>query len=114
MKPLVFSGRVIKGKQKGKPLGFPTANISLYQRVPSGIYLSTTNYNGTIYPSLSYIGNEKILETYVLDFDENLYGKRITVELHNRLRNSQKFDSTGDLVVVIKEDEKKAREYFKI
>lgn len=114
MKQAIFSGKVIKGKQKGKTLGFPTANISLNQKIPLGIYISTTNYGGSAYPSISYIGNEQILETYVLDFEADLYGKRITIELRNKLRNSQKFDSTADLVAAIKEDEKKVREYFKI
>ena len=114
MKTITFSGIVIKGKQKGKSLGFPTANISLHQKIPMGIYISTTNYDGSTYPSISYIGNEKTLETYILDFDADLYGKWITVELRNQLRNSQKFDSTPELIDIIKEDEKKAREYFKI
>ena len=114
MAKLVLSGIVKKGRQKGKALGFPTANISLNKKIPQGIYVSLTNYNGTIYPSLSYIGNEQVLETYILDFNENLYGKKITVELRNQLRNSQRFDSTADLTAAIKEDEKKARKYFKL
>lgn len=113
-------GKVRKANLRGKKLGFPTANINLTKKYPSGIYVSKTKINNVYYPSLTFIGVAKTFgektfqaETYILNFSSNLYGKWITVELLKKIRENKKFQSAKELVEQMKEDEKRAREYFK-
>lgn len=107
--------------KRGKKLGFPTANVNLYKKIPEGIYVSKTKIGKSIYPGLTFIGiaktfNEKKLhaETYILDFKKNIYDKWISVKLLKKIRGNKKFKSAEELVEQMKEDEKKARKYFKI
>ncbi|MDO8638977.1 MAG: riboflavin kinase, partial [Candidatus Daviesbacteria bacterium] len=107
--------------QRGKQLGFPTANVNLTKNIPEGIYISKTKIKKNIYFSLTFIGtaktfNEKkfLAETYILDFDRNIYGKWISVELIKKIRNNQKFNSAEDLVKQMKQDEQEARQYFSL
>jgi riboflavin kinase/FMN adenylyltransferase len=114
-----FSGIVIEGKKRGRDLGFPTANIEINQKIPSGIYISWTEIDKTQHPSLTFFGEAKTFneslfqaETWILDFKENIYNKKITIQLLKKLRENQKFDSVENLVRQMKDDEKKARKYF--
>lgn len=110
---MFFKGKVVKGKAVGRVLGFPTANILLYKKVPIGIYISKVKFKNLTYPALSYIGNEEILETYILDFNLNLYEKEIEVNLLKKIREVQKFDKDEDLIKAMKKDLKEARNFFK-
>lgn len=116
---LKFWGKVRQHNQRGRELGFPTANINLTQKIPEGIYISKTKIENSFYPSLTFIGiaktfNEKRFhaETYILDFKENIYGKWISVELIKKIRENMKFNSADDLIKQMKKDEMKARQYF--
>lgn len=120
MKPLyTINGTVIAGKKRGRDLGFPTANIALREPVPSGIYFSFTNIADTKYPSLTFIGDAKTFgetlfqaETYILDFTDDMYGKKMTVHLLEKIRDNEKFTSPQALIEQMQDDEKKARVYF--
>lgn len=108
---LTLRGVVIKGKQRGKDLGFPTANIPLVQSIPEGIYISQTEIDGAHFPSLTFVGSAKTFnetdakaETYILDFDKDIYGKEITVELVKKIRENQKFNSVEELQEAMKKD----------
>lgn len=112
-------GKVRIHNQRGKTLGFPTANINLSQKIPEGIYISKTKISGKEHKSITFIGeaktfNEKSFhaETYILDFDKNIYGKWISVELIKKIRGNKKFNSSDELVKQMREDEKNARRYF--
>ncbi len=114
-----FWGKVRKNIQRGKKLGFPTANINLVKKIPEGIYISKSKIDGRIYPSLTFIGiaktfNEKIFqaETYILDFKKDIYGMWITIDLLKKLRENKKFPSAQDLMIQMKKDEAAARKYF--
>lgn len=114
-----FWGKVRKDKQRGKVLGFPTANINLTKNIPEGIYISKTKIKQKQYPSLTFIGtvrtfNEKrfLSETHILDFKQNIYDKWISVELIKKIRDNKKFKSAEKLMKQMEKDEKKAREYF--
>lgn len=114
-----IEGKVKKGRNRGKALGFPTANIDLEKEVPDGIYLSKTRLEGKTYPSLTFIGGAKTFgeglsqaESYILDFKEDLYGKVITIKLLEKIRDNQKFNSREELIEQIKNDEKVAKKYF--
>lgn len=114
-------GKVLKGKKRGKRLGFPTANISLHKNIPEGIYLSKTKIKKNIFPSLTFIGKAETFgerkhscETYILSFDKAIYHKWITVYLIQRLRDNKKFLSEEELIDQMKDDKKKAKEFFKL
>lgn len=114
-----FWGKVRKHNQRGKQLGFPTANINLRKKIPEGIYLSQTKLGNLIYPSLTFIGvaktfNEKKFhaETYILDFKQNIYGQWISVKLLKKIRDNKKFSSAEELIRQMKKDKEKARKYF--
>lgn len=115
-----FWGKVRKHNQRGRKLGFPTANINLTKNIPEGIYVSKTNVGSLLYPSLTFIGmaktfNEKRFhaEIYILDFKKNIYDKWITVTILKKIRDNKKFKSAKKLVSQMKKDEKIARQFFK-
>lgn len=120
MTPLyTLLGIVREGKKRGKNLGFPTANIALSEEIPSGIYISFTTLEGNQYPSLTFIGEAKTFEedlyqaeTWILDFNQDIYDKKIAITLLKKIRENQKFDSVALLLKQMKEDEKKARAWF--
>ena|ERR1035437_3915240 len=114
-----FWGKVKKNIQRGKKLGFPTANINLAKNIAEGIYISKSKIEGKIHPSLTFIGmaktfNEKKFqsETYILDFNKNIYGKWITIDLLKKIRENIEYTSEQDLIIQMKKDEEIARKYF--
>jgi|GEM_PF-522475 riboflavin kinase/FMN adenylyltransferase len=127
-----FWGKVRKHNQRGKKLGFPTANINLRKNIPAGIYISRVKIGKLIYSALTFIGkaetfNEKSFqaETYILDFKKNiykrslkseltnsLYGQWLSIRLLKKIRDNKKFDSADDLIAQMKKDEALAREYL--
>lgn len=114
-----FWGKVRKHNQRGKTLGFPTANVDLHKKIPEGIYISKTKIQEKIYFSLTFIGKAKtfdeekfLAETYILDFNQNIYDRWISVELLKKIRDNQKFASAKELINQMKKDEEAARKYF--
>lgn len=114
-----FRGKVRSHNRRGKSLGFPTANVDLHQKIPEGVYISKTKILNKKYNSLTFIGQVKTFneqryhsETYILDFDQNIYDKWISIELLKKIRGNIKFNSAKDLIKQMKEDEKQARNYF--
>ena len=106
--PYQRSGIVIKGKENGRKINFPTANILREENKvlpPIGVYRTRTVIDGQIYDSRTNIGThptideagENIIETNVFGFSGNLYGKTITVEFLSYLREQKKFDSRESL-----------------
>lgn len=114
-----FWGKVRKHIQRGKRLGFPTANINLSKQVPEGIYVSITKIENRQYSSLTFIGRAKTFnekkfqaETYILDFKKDIYNRWMTVTILSKIRENKKFDSAEELIKQMKKDEQKARKYF--
>lgn len=107
---MIFRGKVKKGFKKGKSLGFPTANIAVRKRIDEGIYVSYTTIKKIKYFSLTFIG--ETAETYILDFNANLYNRWISVELIKKIRGNIKFSSEEELVKRMKKDELVARSFF--
>ncbi len=114
-----IQGRVKKGFQRGKKLGFPTANIAIKKEIEEGIYISHTIFKKVKYASLTFIGEAKTFqeklfqaETYFLDFNSNLYNQWISVELIKKIRGNRKFRSEEELVRQMKKDELVARSFF--
>lgn len=111
-------GKVRIHNQRGKTLGFPTANINLHLDIPEGIYISKTRVNGKEYKSITFIGEAKTFnekrfhaETYILDFNKNIYGKWISVRLLKKIRGNKKFNSAKELIDQMKKDEVLTRQY---
>ncbi|MBI2338693.1 riboflavin kinase [Candidatus Daviesbacteria bacterium] len=116
-----FWGKVRRHSQRGKKLGFPTANINLTKDIPEGIYISRTKIEDRQYSSLTFIGQAKtfhekkfLAETYILDFDQDIYDKWISVKLIKNIRGNKKFNSAEDLIKQMKKDEQEARGYFNL
>lgn len=114
-----FWGKVKKGKGRGKDLGYPTANINLHKKIPEGVYLSFVKINKNQFPSLTFIGTAKTFnetkyqaESYLLDFNGNLYGKFVSIKLLKKIRGNFKFKSVKSLILQIKKDESLAKKYF--
>ncbi|MDP3740926.1 MAG: riboflavin kinase [bacterium] len=114
-----ISGIVQKHKGRGKKLGFPTANIDIGRGVDieDGIYAGTVG--PTELPALVFVGaaltfgdTKRQAEIYILDFEGDLYGQEIEVEILKKIRDNKKFGSDAELVAQMRGDKKQAREYF--
>lgn len=110
-----FSGIVVKGKQLGRTIGFPTANIKInedYKLIPkNGVYIVKSNYDKKTIFGLMNIGTRptidgtnQTIEVFFLDFDKTIYDKTLTIEIIEFIREEQKFDSLNDLKNQINED----------
>jgi len=101
-----ISGRIIYGNQYGKKLGFPTANLDLHDpEIESGVYIGKVYFNDTSHNAAIFIDEEKkLLEAHILDFEGNLYGKEIEVEIGEKIREVVKFASEKKLINQILKD----------
>ena len=97
---------VVHGRKIGRALGFPTANMSLegYNDIERGVYRSSVVIDGTHYRAMSNVGirpsvggKELLLETHVLDFSGDLYGRKLCITLVEKIRDEKRFASIGDL-----------------
>ncbi len=112
-------GVVQKGDQRGRELGYPTANVTLgdYQRPKYGIYaVRVTLEDGSEHPGVANLGirptfdpAQELLEAHLFDFDADLYGRKIEVALHAYIREEKRFDGIEPLIAHMREDEAKAR-----
>ena len=117
--PFAIEGVVRRGKQLGRTLGFPTANVFMadYVAPRKGVYATRTRLpDGRIVPGVANIGNnpttgevETRLEVWLFDFDEDLYGQVIETSLIAFLRPEEKFSSIDAMVEQIRVDERQAR-----
>ena len=109
-RPFELDGTVVAGHQRGGTLGFPTANLLLepdHACPRYGIYAGSARGHRaavSIGTNPHYGGTERRVEPYLLDFDGDLYGQRLVVELWERLRDEEAFDSEEALVAQIAAD----------
>ncbi|MDD3772065.1 MAG: bifunctional riboflavin kinase/FAD synthetase [Weeksellaceae bacterium] len=117
-----LTGKVIHGDKLGRTLGFPTANLETeqYKLLPeNGVYMSKLYRQGKTYKALTSIGTrptithsgEKRVETFVLDFDEAIYGELIEIEFLHKIRDDKKFDSLDELVQQMNKDKDFAEKF---
>ncbi|MFR8620548.1 MAG: riboflavin biosynthesis protein RibF, partial [Romboutsia timonensis] len=109
-----LSGEVIHSKKLGRTIGFPTANISINKNmiIPKvGIYATKVYVNGKIYYGATNIGynptvngDNLSIETNILNFDEDIYGKVITIEFLERIRDEKKFNGIEELKSQLQKD----------
>lgn len=117
-----FQGRVIPGDARGRQIGFRTANLAFWEEqiIPlNGVYATRILMEGQVFPSVTNIGirptfdsgqSSMRVESHLLDFDGDLYGKDLDIEFVERLRDEQRFASIHDLVEQIGRDVQRARE----
>jgi riboflavin kinase/FMN adenylyltransferase len=113
-----MSGRVTRGDQLGRKLGYPTANIRVGRRRPplTGVYAVRVLGLGPARNAVASLGTrptvdgkEMRLEVHIFDFDEDIYGRRIQVEFVSRLRKEQRFESVEVMTRQLHKDAAAAR-----
>ena len=118
-----FSGEVVKGKQLGRTIGFPTANIQIkesYKLIPkNGVYIVKSNYDGNTIFGMMNIGNRptvngenQTIEVNFFDFDTDIYNKIISIEILDFIREEQKFDSLDSLKSQLNKDQQTSLSYI--
>ena len=113
---------VVRGDQRGRTIGFPTANLATDNELlpANGVYATTASVNGVVYPSVTNIGvrptvdnsGRVSIETHIFGFDRDLYGRSIRVGFVQRLRDERKFESLDALRAQIEDDCSRARVLF--
>jgi riboflavin kinase/FMN adenylyltransferase len=122
--PFVLTGTVVKGKELGKKLGFPTANLKVeenYKLIPkNGVYVVRSKIKDTLVYGMMSIGTnptvggtEKTIETNFFMPDINLYGKKLQIELLAWIRGEENFDSVEDLKAALKQDQAFSERFIK-
>lgn len=122
-RPYTINGEVLHGREIGRTIGFPTANLAFAPRIHvprSGVYAALVRIDGKRYQSIASIGRRPTiapgqavnLEVHILDFNEDLYGKEISVTLLAFLRNEKKFESLDALKEGITTDIENVENYF--
>ena len=108
-----YSGTVQEGTKRASALGFPTINIPLHNAELSGIYAGVVTHEDREYHAAIFGDSVRgVLEAYLIDFDEDLYGKEITITLLHKLRESQTFSDEESLKKQIGEDVEKVIHFF--
>lgn len=108
----IIEGEVIHGAKLGRQMGFPTANMEVGSvNVENGVYISSVIINGTEWRAMSNVGvrpsvdgHSRLLETHLLDFDGDLYGRKLTVKLLRKIRDEKRFNSVEELQQQLQND----------
>ena len=122
-RPFALRGPVLHGDHRGRELGFPTLNIETSadrQLPPDGVYITRALIGDRKILSCTNIGlrptfgssKTRLIETHLLDFDDNLYGEIVTIELLSYLRPEMKFNGVEELIQQIESDLTKTRAWF--
>lgn len=121
-RPYSMEGRVVFGKQLGRELGYPTANILLKrQKTPiHGIFVvKMINEVGEQFPGMASLGErptvgagETLLEVHLFDFNGNLYGQHLKTVFLHKIRDEKHFASLDELIIAIRSDEEISRKWF--
>lgn len=119
-----MSGKIVHGKQIGRTIDFPTANIEIsedYKLIPkNGVYIVSSEINNTTYFGMMNIGTnptvdglEQKIEVHFFDFNADIYNQDITVQIHSRIRDEKKYNSLDELKVQLQKDELTSRIFIK-
>ena len=118
-RPFSLQGRVITGAGRGIELGFPTANLDVDPQQalpPDGVYATLAYINDNAYQSMTNIGrrptfggDERAVEVYVLDYQGDLYGHELRIDIIERLRGEERFDTADELKKQVVEDVRQGR-----
>ncbi len=121
MMEYTIKGTVVAGRRLGRELGFPTANIAAGDTpgVDNGVYAVRVDIDGKTYDGMANLGHkpsigssERLLEVNIFGFEEDLYGRRISVTLLHRLRSEKHYATLEELRNAIARDRRETEEYF--
>ncbi len=120
--PITLIGEVVHGKGLGRTVGMPTANlqVTLGDLPAIGVYATHIQIDGKIYNSITNIGRRPsvdedrhiTVETYILDYHEDIYGKKVVLEICHFLRPVIRFQSLEEVREQVERDIVEARKYF--
>ncbi|HEX6178694.1 MAG TPA: bifunctional riboflavin kinase/FAD synthetase, partial [Thermoanaerobaculia bacterium] len=120
--PYFLSGSIVEGRHRGKELGFPTANLKTANELipPHGVYATTLTIDGIVHAAITNIGvnptfgdgNAETIETYVLDYSGNLYGRAVQLGFVQRLRDERRFEDVDGLKAQMEADRRRAERLF--
>ena len=123
-RPYSLEGKVIDGEKIGRQIGYPTANLELdnnFAILKPGVYITKTLVDGELYFSVTNVGFNPTLkqsdfsvETYILDFDQSIYGKHIRVYFYKKIRNELKFKDVEELKEYIRWDVYNTKQFFNL
>ncbi|GAB1422551.1 bifunctional riboflavin kinase/FAD synthetase [Anaerolineales bacterium] len=115
-----IQGQVVPGDQRGRTIGFPTANISVWEEliVPqNGVYATFITIDAKVYQAVvnigfrpTFDGQTQTIEAYILDFDQDIYGAMVQLEFVKQLRPEIKFNGINELIAQIQNDVQAARD----
>jgi len=118
-KPYSIKGEVIHGKKLGRKLGYPTANLKInheYALPKIGVYYTNVEIDNKVYKGITSVGynptvngKKLTIETFILNFEKEIYGNEIRVYFINRIRDEIKFNSLEELIEILKSDEQYAK-----
>ena len=113
-------GKIIEGKKLGRELGYPTANLDYSKEIiipKDGVYKTKSIFKGKNFKSITSIGNNptfnekiKTIETYIIDFNKNIYGENLKIIFKDFIRGQIKFEKEEDLITQMDKDLKKVSE----
>ncbi|NJM54394.1 MAG: hypothetical protein HC846_14065 [Blastocatellia bacterium] len=122
-RPYGVEGQIVRGFQRGRTIGFPTANLKPQNRVipKFGVYATATLIDNEWRRSITNVGVrptfenelEPSVETYIFDFDGDLYGDSLRLRFLYRIRDERKFNGIDELKAQIEKDTRRALKYFK-
>ena len=112
--PYTLRGEVVHGKKIGRTIGFPTANLKYDKNFilpKDGVYYTNVKVNNNIYKGITSVGNNPTVkgeiltvETYILDFDKDIYGVQINISFIKKIRDNKKFNSLEELKNQLEKD----------
>ena len=115
-------GRIVEGKRRGREIGFPTANLDTENELipPNGVYATTMTIDGIVHAGLTNIGvrptfgddTQTTIETHLLQYDGDLYGRTVRLAFVQRLRDERRFDDVDALRSQIEADRRRAVRLF--
>ena len=120
--PYYLDGRIVEGDRRGREIGFPTANLETSNELipPHGVYATTLEVDGVVHAGMTNIGvrptfggdTQTTIETHVLDFTGDLYGRHVRLAFVQRLRDERRFDDVDGLKAQIEADKRRAERLF--
>jgi riboflavin kinase/FMN adenylyltransferase len=119
--PYYVDGTIVEGKKRGREIGFPTANLATDNELipPNGVYATTTTIGGIVHAGLTNVGirptfgeTDVVVETHLLRFSGDLYGRTVRLGFVQRLRDERRFDDVDALRAQIEADQRRADRLF--
>lgn len=100
-----ISGKVVRGRGKGKQLDFPTVNVEIRKKIDSGVYAGKVSFDDEIYRAGIFVSlNKGLVEAHLIGFNGNLCGKEVEINIESKIRDVMRFESDEKLKRQIKKD----------